>query len=953
VNTDAAQSNTVYLIDAHALIYQTFHAVGQMNAPDGRPTNAVFGFLRDVLYLQAECRPTHLVCVFDVAEQTFRNEIYPQYKGQRPAPPDDLLMQIPLITQALTALRIPVVGLAGYEADDVIATLAVQAAQRNAEVFICTTDKDCRQLLSDRIRLLNLRKRQVLDAAWLKAEWGITPEQVIDFQALVGDSVDNVPGVPGIGEKTAAKLLDQYQTLEGLLEHIDEVKPARIRDAILAAERSGHLQLARQLVRLRQDVPIQMEWDAWRAQTADLSLTLPLFAELGLRRLAEQVKMLARTGSALPNFVSTNGKPSAGGVFATPPTPEQLPSDQGIEFEFGANASQPEAVWEKNYRLIDTLKAFEGFMVKLAKRKRFAIDLETTGLDPHSASLVGVAICWRAGEAYYLPVRGPLGAAVLDCAMVLKRLKPILENPKIAKLNQNIKYDMLVLRQYDITVRGISDDPMLADYLLRAGERNHNLDMLSSRYLSHTTIPIEALIGKRGKTQLTLDQVETARVCEYACEDADVAWRLSDLLSAKVREAGLGELYENLEVPLIEVLSEMEATGVRLDTDSLRQFGDQLAEQLHALEEEIYQLAGRPFQIASLKQLRTVLFEELKLPAQKRTGLTNQASTDQETLEKLAALGHALPRKLIEHRQIAKLKNTYVDALPGLVNPRTGRVHTSFNQAVTATGRLSSSEPNLQNIPTRTELGMEIRRAFIPRDGWYFVTADYSQIELRLLAHFCGDDKLREAFAANRDVHTAVAAQVFGVPESEVTSQQRRMAKTVNFGVIYGISPNGLAVRLGITRTEAAKFIDDYFARYPRVEEYQQNLLARCRVNGYVSTILGRRRRFAPSAIRPLSTYRDRNAAEREAINMEIQGSAADLMKQAMLRVHRRLVRESRQSRMVLSVHDELVLEVPPDELDAIKWLVREEMSTAMQLEVPLVVDVAYGPNWLDVQEAA
>jgi DNA polymerase-1 len=953
VNTVAAQPNTVYLIDAHALIYQSFHAVGQMNAPDGRPTNAVFGFLRDVLYLQVECRPTHLLCVFDVAEQTFRNEIYPQYKAQRPAPPDDLVTQIPLITQALTALRVPVVGLAGYEADDVIATLAVQAAQRDSDVFICTTDKDCRQLLSERIRLLNLRKRQVLDVAWLKAEWGITPEQVVDFQALVGDSVDNVPGVPGVGEKTAAKLLNQFQTLDGLLAHIDEVKPARIRDAIVAAQHSGHLQLARQLVQLRRDVPIQMDWDAWRAQPADLSLTLPLFAELGLRRFAEQVKMLARTGSGLPNFAPANGKSSAGGVFASTQPREQLPRDQEIEFEFGANASQPEAVWEKSYTLIDTNEAFAGFMVQLAKCKRLAIDLETTGLDPHSASLVGVAICWQPGEAYYLPVRGPLGAAVLDCAMVLERLKPILENPEIAKVNQNIKYDMLVLRQYGINVRGVGGDPMLADYLLRAGERNHNLDMLASRYLNYTTIPIEALIGKRGKNQLTLDQVETARVCEYACEDADVAWRLNELLAPKVREAGLGELYEKLEVPLIEVLTEMEATGVRLDTHSLQQFGEQLAEQLHALEEEIYQLAGRPFQIASLKQLRAVLFEELKLPTQKRTGLTNQASTDQETLEKLASLGHALPRKLIEHRQIAKLKSTYVDALPGLVNPRTGRVHTSFNQTVTATGRLSSSDPNLQNIPTRTELGKEIRRAFIPRDGWHLLTADYSQIELRLLAHFCGDDKLREAFAANRDVHTAVAAQVFGVPETEVTSQQRRVAKTVNFGVIYGISPHGLAVRLGITRSEAAKFIDDYFARYPRVEAYQQNLLARCRANGYVSTILGRRRRFAPSAIRPLSTYRDRNAAEREAINMEIQGSAADLMKQAMLRVHQRLVREARQSRIILSVHDELVLEVPPDELDAVQWLVREEMSAAMQLDVPLVVDVAHGPNWLDVQEAA
>lgn len=951
--TEAMKSGSVYLLDSNALIYQVFYAIRDMHAPDGRPTNAVFGFIRDVLYLQAECRPAYLLCVFDVSEQSFRNQLYADYKADRAAPPDELSVQIPLISQALEALRIPVIGLAGYEADDLIATLAVDAAQRDLEVFICSTDKDCRQLLSERIHILNLRKRQVQDVAWLKEHWGITPEQVVDFQTLVGDSVDHVPGVPGVGEKTAAKLLSQFHSLDQLLQQIDQVTPPRIRDAIWSANQSGRLSLTKQLVRLRQDVPIEIDWEKWQPQPPDLSLALPLFEQLGLRRFGEQVKMLVRTGATLPKGQGVNGRVGSPSMRGGGLVGKLAEADAGLDFAFGANATEPEPIWQKDYTLIDTPAAFEGFMVELAQQKRFAIDLETTGLDPLTAHLVGLALCWQPGQAYYLPVRGPLGAKVLDEQLVLDRLRPILEDPAIAKLNQNIKFDMLVLQQHKITLCGISGDPMLADYLLHAGERSHNLDTLSRQYLQHTPTPIEALIGKRGKNQLTLDQVETTRVCEYACEDADLAWRLCEVLEAKLRDEGLSELYQQVELPLIAVLADIEATGIRINTQALQQFGEELAKQIHALEQEIYQLAGRPFSIASLSQLRTVLFEELKLPVQKRTGSTNQASTDQESLEKLAALGHALPRKLIEHRQLTKLKSTYTDALPALVNPRTGRLHTSFNQTVTATGRLSSSEPNLQNIPTRTEIGQEIRRAFLPREGWLMLTADYSQIELRLLAHFCADERLREAFWAERDIHTAVAAQVFAVPEAEVTSQQRRVAKTVNFGVIYGISAHGLAIRLGITRAEAAKFIDDYFARYPKVEQYQQFLLARCRQQGYVSTILGRRRYIPSKSIRPLSTYRDRNAAEREAINMEIQGSAADLIKQAMLRVHEQLNRQRHRAKMLLTVHDELVFEVPEDELAEIAAMVREQMSSAMTLEVPLRVDIATGPNWLDVREAA
>jgi DNA polymerase-1 len=494
---------------------------------------------------------------------------------------------------------------------------------------------------------------------------------------------------------------------------------------------------------------------------------------------------------------------------------------------------------------------------------------------------------------------------------------------------------------------------MVADYLLHAGERSHNLEELARRYLNHQVIVITELIGKRGKNQLRLDQVSAARVAEYSGEDADVAWRLCRRLEPEVRAQGLGKLYDDLEVPLIEVLAELEHNGIRLDVPFLRRLSEEMTRQLARIEEEIHALAGHPFNIASLKQLRQVLFEEQKLPPQRRTGITGEPSTDQETLERLAALGHPLPKKIVEHRQVAKLKGTYVDALPDLVNPDTGRIHSSFNQTVAATGRLSSSDPNLQNVPDRREMGRQIRQAFLPAEGWKLLTADYSQIELRLLAHFTDDEALRRAFAEEHDVHTAVAAQIYGVAEQDVTADMRRVAKTVNFGVIYGMSPPGLAQRLSIPREEAAKFIDAYFARYPKVLEYQARLLGECRRTGYVGTILGRRRRI--EGVRAGSTYQGRNQPEREAINMEIQGSAADLIKLAMLHIHRRLRQEKRQARMLLQIHDELVFEVPPEELDAVTALVREEMTTPRErdlgLRVPLKVDLAVGPNWLDVEE--
>jgi DNA polymerase-1 len=975
---------SLYLIDAHALIFQVFHAIPGMTSPSGMPTNAIFGFTRDLLFLRTEVRPDYLVCAFDVAGPTFRDELYAEYKAHRAPMPDDLQLQIPEIHQLLEALHIPVVGLTGYEADDVIATLAVAGAKKGLDVFICTSDKDARQLIDDRIRIYNLRKREMFDRAALERDWGVTPEQVVDLQALTGDSVDNVPGVAGIGVKTAAKLLQEYQTLDKLLAACAEPAPAtakrggsasavrtaltpRLMEKIRAAVDT--VALSRRLVRLAHDVPIKVDWQAYGLQDWDAPRLLTLFKKWGFHRFADQVRA-QRTG------IGDQGS-GTGAVEA-----EAEGQSQGELFPFGANVAGEERtappangepappaphVWQANYQLVDTARKFQTFVRDLRKQKRFAIDLETTSLEPRRADIVGYAVCWQAGEAWYLPVRGPAGEAVLDPANTLAELRPVLENPAVAKINQNIKYDFLVLRQQGVSVGGVAGDPMVANYLLHAGERSHSMEVLARQHLHHEVIPITDLIGK-GKKQLRMDEVPTARVAEYSGEDADVAWRLCEVLEPQLGEtrrsgnqaacdpgSALRALYDDLEIPLIEVLAELEFNGIRLDVPRLKKLGEEMEAELKAIEKDIYWQAGHEFNIASLKQLRQVLFDELKLPVQRRTGITGEASTDQETLERLAALGHELPRQILKHRQIAKLKGTYVDALPAVVNPDTGRVHASFNQTVAATGRLSGSDPNLQNIPIRTELGGQIRQAFVPEPGWVLLTADYSQIELRLMAHFSGDAGLRQAFAENHDIHALVAAQIFGVAEANVTSQMRRVAKTVNFGVIYGISAFGLAPRLGIERDQATEFIRQYFKRYPKVEEYQTRLLADCRRTGYVCTILGRRRRFDPQAIRPDSTYLQRNQAEREAINMEIQGSAADLIKVAMLNIFRRLKREGRKARMLLQIHDELVFEVPPEEMPEVNGLVAEEMTQALasQLQVPLKVDLAAGANWLDVRELA
>lgn len=943
-----------------------FHGIpAGMSTADGRPTNAVFGVTRALMDL-FDHGADYLIAALDRPEKTFREELYTDYKAHRPPPPPDLLVQEPMIQQVLDAMRIPFLSIPGYEADDILATLATEGAARGLRVYLCTSDKDCRQLLSERISIRNLRKGETLDAAGLKADWGIEPGQVVDFQSLVGDSVDNVPGVPGCGPKTAAKWLQQYGTLDNLIQHADEVGGPKLRDALKKSIADGTLEMSRKLVRLDQNVPLKLDWDGWKRRDWDGQRLLELFQEFGFRTFAGKVRQtLAKSGSARNADILESIGESTSVARVSNPTPAASPRP-GTPSLFdqidGTAPSTPvEApadpvpttldTWsDAHYELVNTPRAFDDFLKKLRKQKRFAFDLETTGLDPLRVDIVGYAFSWQEKAGCYVAVRGPKESEVLDPASTLAALKPIFEDPAIAKVNQNIKYEWLALRAAGVHLQGVAGDPMIADYLLHAGERSHNLDVLTRRYLNHQNILITELIGK-GKNQLRMDQVDLNRVKDYAAEDADAAWRLTARLEPDLDRDSLRKLYDDLEIPLIEVLQELEFNGVLLDVPFLGALSKEMAEQLQQFETTIHTMAGKPFNIASPKQLREILFDEMKLPVQKRTGTTNEPSTDQESLERLAALGHELPRAIIEHRQIAKLKGTYVDALPALVNPNTGRVHTSFNQTVAATGRLSSSDPNLQNIPTRTDQGRQIRKAFIASPGWKLLTADYSQIELRLLAHYCDDEPLKQAFAEDRDIHTLVAAEIFKVTESEVTSAQRRVAKTVNFGILYGMSPFGLAERLGMPRPEAERFIHEYFARYPRVLAYQDHLLEQARARGYVSTLLGRRRRFDPSAIRPKSNYLNRTQAEREAINMEIQGSAADLMKLAMLGVYRRMKAEQCQSKMLLTVHDELVFEVPDAELPGMVVLVREEMSRAMTLSVPLRVDVAAGPNWLDVED--
>ena len=882
-----------FLVDGHSHCYRAYYALQNMTGPDGRPTNMVYGFAAMLRKVLRDYAPDYLAVVFDKKGPTFRHKMYADYKANRKPPPEDFSVQIPVVHELLEAWGVPYYEVEGYEADDLIGALARQATEAGLETRLLTSDKDAEQLLSTTVSMLDVSKGKATTVDTLAEAKSITPQQVVEVMALSGDATDNVPGIPKVGPKTAIKLIQEHGSLEGVLAAAPAMKRSKLRENLI--EHAEDARLSLKLVTIDTDAPAELDLDACRVTDPDEEKLRPLYERLGFRQF------LSETGSA--------------------PTQE-----------------------EKDYTRVDDEKLFDEFLKALRRQKEFALDVETTSTHPVKAELVGLSASWLSGSGYYLPFRAPLGEKTLDRERALADLRPILENEEIAKIGQNIKYDAIVLRRHGIHLRGIGFDTMLAAYILNPELRRFGLDDLALSMLQYRCIPISDLIGK-GAKQITMDQVPVDRVCEYACEDADITWRLAELLRKSVRDAGFEELYRGIELPLIDILVDMEISGVRLDPMELRGMSQWLAERIEELEAKIQQEAGVKFNPASPKQLAEVLFEELGLPTVRRT--KTGASTDAEVLQQLAPL-HAVPGLVIEYRQYVKLKNTYVDALPDLILPKTGRIHTSFSQTATATGRLSSREPNLQNIPIRTDLGNRIRKAFVPgEDGWLLLSADYSQIELRVLAHLSGDEALREAFGQDQDIHRFVAAQVFGVPADEVSPEQRRTAKAVNFGIVYGLTAYGLSRDIGVPVKEADAFINAYFERHPGVKRFIDETLEFTRKNRYVETMRGRRRQMEEIDSR---NPQRRAFAERAAVNTVVQGSAADLIKLAMIALGRRLDAEGLKARMLLQIHDELLFETPPEERGRLETCVVEEMEKAIPLDVPVKVNVAVGPNWLEAK---
>ena len=880
----------LYLIDGSSYIYRAYFAIPHLSNSRGLATNAVFGFTNMLLKVLREKQPDHAAVVFDARGPTFRKEIYPQYKATRAAMPDDLVPQIPLIKEVVQAFRLPVLEAEGYEADDVIATLARRFAAAGLEITVVTGDKDLTQVVSDRVRLYDTMREKISGLAEVEERFGGPPERVAEVLGLAGDSSDNIPGVPGIGEKTARELILQFGTLENLLAHIDEVKGEKRRENL---RRYGEQALlSRRLVQLVEDVPLAVDYEELALRQPDRQALTSLFKKLEFHKLLQEF------------------------------------------------SSDSRATGEKYHTVLDWA-AFDALLEELRRAGRFCIDTETTSLNPLRADLVGLSFAVTPGEAYYIPVAHRyLGAPEqLPRAEVMERLRPLLEDPAVAKTGQNIKYDALVLRRAGVRLAGIEFDTMVASYLGNPAAKSHSLTVLAAEVLGHKMLTYAEVTGS-GKKQIGFEEVEVERAAFYSAEDADMTLRLVPPLLQKLRETDQERLFREVEMPLLEVLAEMEWHGVRIDVDLLRELSRDLTAKLQALEKEIHTFCGGSFNIGSPKQLGEILFERLKLARGRKT--KTGWSTDVDVLTKLAE-EHEVCARILDFRSLAKLIGTYTDALPKLINPDTGRLHTSFNQTVTSTGRLSSSEPNLQNIPIRSEEGVRIREAFIPAAGNLLLSADYSQVELRILGHLAGEPALKESFAVGEDIHRRTASEIFGVFPDMVTTEMRRQAKTINFGVLYGMSAFGLSRELGIGWREAQTYIDSYFARYPKVRVFIETKLAEAREHLYVTTLLGRRCAIPEIHSRNPAV---RGFAERNAVNSPIQGSAADIIKVAMIRIGRRLVDEGLQTRMVLQVHDELVFDVPEGEVETVKALVREEMEQAVRLEVPLVVDVGVGKNW-------
>jgi len=903
----ALMAKKLYIIDGHAHIYAAYYAPmsGPLTGPSGEPTKAAYIFTMAIMGLIQRLKPDMLVVAMDSKAPTFRKEMYAEYKANRKEMPEDLPVQIGRIEQILEAMNIPTLKLDGFEADDIIGTLAKKAGADGYECLICSKDKDLLQLIDEHISTFDIKTDTMTDVKAMFERMGIRPEQFIDCLALQGDTSDNVPGVPDVGPKTALGWIQKYGSLENLYEHVDEIKGKR-GDNLRSFK--DQAELSKKLVTIDCNVPVDVDYDNFELSKFNESKLKKIFTELGFNRLLMQLGMTAEPSSV---------------TLGTPPESE-------------ATSHEPRAAGH-DYRLIDTQEKFEEFFDELKKQKLFAIDTETTSIHAMRAELVGMSFSWQQGRGFYLPIKAPLGSKHLKIEAVRQQLAPILADETFKKIGQNIKYDMLVLRSAQMPIKGVHFDTMVASYCLDP-ERSHSMNNMAADFLGHECIEISSLIGK-GRNQLTFDMVDTAAACEYAAEDADVTYRLYLYLKGRLEKEPLIEkLFEEVEMPLVPVLATMEYSGVSLDTKVLRKMSGEISETLISVTEQIYEQTGTVFNIDSPKQLGEVLFDKLGLvPVRGR-------STDAGVLEQLSDQ-HPAIEQILQYRGLNKLQNTYVNKLGSLINPRTGRVHASFNQTITATGRLSSSNPNLQNIPIRTELGSKVRSAFVPgKKSDCILSADYSQIELRLLAHLSKDPALMEAFAADRDIHRFVASQIYGVPIEEVTSEMRSRSKAVNFGVIYGQGAFGLSRSIGIGRAEAKKFIDDYFARYSSIRKFMDDCIARARQTGYAETILHRRRKIQNINS---NNGNKRSQAERLAVNTVVQGSAADQIKVAMRAIQRKIDAENLPVFMLLQIHDELLFELPAAEADRhAKWIA-ELMTGAIKLDVPLKVDVNYGPSWL------
>lgn len=923
---------TVYLVDASAYMYRSYHAVRNLKASDGFPTNAIFGFTRMITKLLKTFDPKYGALLFDAKGPTFRHEMYTPYKATRPPLPEDFALQIPVIKDMSHAFAFPSIELAGYEADDIIATMARKMAQQGFEVVVVTSDKDCLQLITPEIKLWDPVKEQWRDEAYLTAEFGIQSCQIVEMMALSGDTSDNVPGVRGIGPKGALELIQAYGTLEGIYEHIEEIKRPKQRESLI--ENKDNAFLSRELVTLNYEVPVECTPEALSLQTPDYAALAQYYRRMEFRDLLKDAEAHLQSAGDLFATADEAYQPAA----KIPPKMVDVPAPLETLPELDFDPKGP-----FDYQTVLTEAQLDAAIAELTAAGAFAIDTETTSTNSMSAVLVGISLACQCNKAWYIPVKhNYLGApAQLPLEVVKAKLQPLLADPNIKKCGQNIKYDAIVLQNAGFELKGIAFDTMIASYLLDPSQRSYSLDTLALNFFGHEMVSYTDVCGK-GKNQITFDMVELDCAAKYAAEDADFTLKAHRVLAPKLDEFGLTKLFDEVEMPLVPILAQMESTGIKVDTKALRGLSDFFAIRLKGIEQKIYEMAGEEFNINSTQQLGVILFEKLGLDTQKKTKKKTAYSTDVEVLTALAPT-HELPALVLEHRTLAKLKSTYVDALSNLVNHKTGRIHASFNQTGAATGRFSSSNPNLQNIPIRGEEGLKIRETFIADEGCVLLAADYSQIELRLLAHYSGDKALIESFEKNEDVHLRTASQIFGLPPEKITSELRRQAKAINFGLIYGKTPFGLAKELQISQKMAKTYIDNYFAHYSSVQKFIAETIAKVSETGKTETLLGRVR-YLPdinSANRNV-----RMAAERVAVNTPLQGTAADIIKLAMIGMDKALKERKLTSKMLLTVHDELVFEVPENEIETMRALCHEVMENVMPLKVKLAVNIDYGENW-------